>query len=769
MERKNVYIDEGRIVGKSSFYRNIAKLNENVNDDRNSVNADSDYSCSSDHNNSTPVQNESLDASACNNSTQTQNENPDSSDDDFSHSQPDQVFPTENEHWYQNCCSDSSNTSYCSTENNSPRHIESTNNLMESTNASAKPFGFFNLSCSQKNPYDELKFQLLKWGHENKITRECGNQILKIVKQIQFSDVLEKLPTDFRTVMAVPLNKETSPTIISKCGGQYIYFGIENFLNTVGGQPYFDPTSSALKLSINVDGLPISKSSTKQFWPILGSFGQCKVFIIALFLGTSKPDNANDFLNDFVAETNTLIKNGVNIKGKLYEFDLEKVIADAPAKSFVFNLKSHVGYNSCVKCTVVGKRKHHRIFFPEKGEPRDKNHFIKNQNEVDLSDEENDHAVDVNDDDDDGDFCKETSIVTSIEDLDLPMALPFDYMHSICLGSTKKLIEFWSTNKHKPIKRILDKKVIKKIDEKIDELKKYTPVEFNRKPRSFHDIGRWKATELRQFILYTGPSVLKNLLPKKYYQHFLRLHYCTRVLCMKSIMTPEVLDYVEVCLEKFITKFVKLYDESLVNHNIHSLFHILSDCRKFLNLDNFSAFKYENFLKWIKETLKSGNRPLEQVKNRYLQSLYIRSKNIDVDTNDSSEFQLLKKFNEGISEQGEPFEQFRQLKLKDSIFQTNNIKNSVCLTFDGTIVKIESITRFSNGTIEVQGRQFKEISDYYTTPCDSSPIGIYLAGKLSRRTCSMDPREISNKCYVIPETASPPTFYVASLVHQDFL
>ena len=49
------------------------------------------------------------------------------------------------------------------------------------------------------------------------------------------------------------------------------------------------------------------------------------------------------------------------------------------------------------------------------------------------------------------------------------------------------------------------------------------PSEFARQPRSLNEVERWKATEFRQFLLYTGMVVLKQFLSKDMYSHFLTL------------------------------------------------------------------------------------------------------------------------------------------------------------------------------------------------------------------------------------------------------
>lgn len=94
-----------------------------------------------------------------------------------------------------------------------------------------------------------------------------------------------------------------------------------------------------IKLLINVDGLPISKSETNGLCLILGSDTKSEtVYPIGAFYGLKKLVDANDFLHEFVEEAIIICQNGVKNKS----VTLEAVICDVPAKYtfrlYAFNL-----------------------------------------------------------------------------------------------------------------------------------------------------------------------------------------------------------------------------------------------------------------------------------------------------------------------------------------------------------------------------------------------------------------------------------------------
>lgn len=106
--------------------------------------------------------------------------------------------------------------------------------------------------------------------------------------------------------------------------------------------------------------------------------------------------------------------------------------------------------------------------------------------------------------------------------------VPLDYMHLTCLGMMKRLMMFWIKGNQQ------QRMFAENVDEATNLLLKwreFLPYEFARLPRPLADIAFWKAAELQQFLLYTGPIVLKNTLNRPMYIHFMCLHVSIRILC----------------------------------------------------------------------------------------------------------------------------------------------------------------------------------------------------------------------------------------------
>lgn len=63
---------------------------------------------------------------------------------------------------------------------------------------------------------------------------------------------------------------------------------------------------NSIDISVNIDGLPLSKSSNSTFWPILYKIinveNTSTVLLAALYHGTDKPKNVNEYLYDFIEE-----------------------------------------------------------------------------------------------------------------------------------------------------------------------------------------------------------------------------------------------------------------------------------------------------------------------------------------------------------------------------------------------------------------------------------------------------------------------------------
>ncbi|CAI6377285.1 unnamed protein product [Macrosiphum euphorbiae] len=157
--------------------------------------------------------------------------------------------------------------------------------------------------------------ELAQWAILYNISHISLNALLSILRK---HECFITLPKSSKTLL------QTKPISLENMGvvdpGKYYHFGLKNGI--VRHLPYYNNCilEQELKLVIGIDGLPIHKSSSLQFWPILAYIRPKSdlVFPVGLYCGNQKPSDSNDYLKDFVDEAKYLVLNGIQLKDKLY-------------------------------------------------------------------------------------------------------------------------------------------------------------------------------------------------------------------------------------------------------------------------------------------------------------------------------------------------------------------------------------------------------------------------------------------------------------------
>lgn len=152
----------------------------------------------------------------------------------------------------------------------------------------------------------------------------------------------------------------------------------------------------------------------------------------------------------------------------------------------------------------------------------------------------------------------ELTILTQIPRYGSVSDVPIDYMHLVLLGIMKKLIILWLKG---PPKVRVSSANIDKISTNLIELRKSQSSEFARRPRSLRDLKGWKATEFRNFLIYSGPIFLENVLKEEIYTNFMALHVAITIVSSPNFnKIPGEIDYAQDLIEYFI-QTLRLFTE----------------------------------------------------------------------------------------------------------------------------------------------------------------------------------------------------------------
>jgi len=589
---------------------------------------------------------------------------------------------------------------------------ESSNNVsnMQQSSVSDSYESQTDLASEDANVTDDnLKNDLAIWAVQHQISHTALKALLQRLKK---HSCFSSLSVDVRSLLKTPRKQDIR--VVEP--GIYYHFGLQkSMLNILTSMKN---NIDSIKIAINVDGLPLSKSSQQQFWPILGSiFPYNNVFTIGIYHGTEKPANVNDFLKDFVNEAAEMCENGIYVNSRNIQCRIEALICDTPAKAFVLCVKGHSGYSSCTKCTTEGEYVGNRICFPQIDAP------IRSDNDFIQKIDDSYHKPDI------------TCSLLKIPHFKAVTNVPMDYMHLVCLGIMRKLMYLWLNGE---FYYRLQHRAIEEISTRLTtQLKPSIPVEFARKPRKIDYIKLWKATEYRQILLYTGPLAFNSILKKSVYTHFMTLHVIIRILCSKTLY-DEHLSYAQDMILFFIKTFIKMYGVQNVSHNIHSLVHLVDDVKKFGPLDNFSAFRFENHMQVFKKYLRKAEKPLEQVVRRCIEKENLStSSRLSTLTNLSDSIlihpTLITLHDDGplLLDCNNP--QYKIIKYVNGItFKTGSHADNCCGLNCGAIVCIENVAHCKKRNIPVIiGYEFLEKEDLFNIPCSSSLLGIYSVKSLS--------------------------------------
>ncbi|KAE8742105.1 hypothetical protein FOCC_FOCC012379 [Frankliniella occidentalis] len=560
---------------------------------------------------------------------------------------------------------------------------------------------------------------LKEWGTSGGVlSRTKVDELLR-----KLSVVFPNMPKSYKTLLSTAKTAD----ILVTGDYKFWYKGIKKNLDQMNLDEYLQ-VNEEIEIDLSMDGLPLNKNASKmKFWPILGKLvgTEDEPFIIAIYCGKKDPADVDLFLGELVLELNELFNNGYNIRDRAIRFRVRDFILDAPARSLVKCCIGHTGYGACEKCTVHGVHLLDRLF------------GLRTDESSRLQEDRLHHSG-----------------RSPLELIEVGMVSQFrlDTMHLLYKGVFSRLLDAiltWEGPWN------MDANDIRDISNLLLEWTSSCPLDFNRKPRALEEWYKYKATELRRFLLYDAVVAFKDKIDENVYKLMLLLHSGIYILA-SAYLLPLYSDNAEEYLHGFVNYAAQIFGDHFVSYNVHSLTHLVSECRTRGVVEDFSAFPYENALKSIKETLRSGYLPLEQVFKRDSERSYRREVVLKKQEN---RVQLL-----GPRENN----QFSKIIVNKTTFKTGG-KDEVFLTVDGQVVVLENIVCIGRDIVFV-GNRFQDSDNFYSYPINSSELGICKVWNKSQIREHFPLTDVFAKCWLIKKGdyyVSMPLFVVVHFEDGD--
>ena len=251
---------------------------------------------------------------------------------------------------------------------------------------------------------------------------------------------------------------------------------------------------------------------------------------------------------------------------RLLKVALLSVVCDAPARCAVQNFIQYNGWYGCGSCYAKGE-----TFQNNEGNSRSRSHIYRGPETRARTHEETVILARKAEDLQSPHFgVKGFSVLLKVPQFDIIKGISIDYMHCVLLRVMKCLLYLWLYAKHKGCDYFIGsyKDVISR---RLKSLKPH--IQISRLPRTLQNLGHWKASEYRSFLLYYAVPCLTGILPRVYFEHFLLLQNAIYNLLRTSISRNNLI-VARDKLTYFCTSMDILYGPRSLTSNIHALGHL---------------------------------------------------------------------------------------------------------------------------------------------------------------------------------------------------
>lgn len=316
-----------------------------------------------------------------------------------------------------------------------------------------------------------------------------------------------------------------------------------------------------------------------------------------------------------------------------------------------------------------------------------------------------------------------------------------DSLHLLHLGIMKRLILAYKDGHNGCENMKWSKSTVNELTGIIT--RQHMPVEMHRAIRGIDIVNHWKASECAVFLNYIGVCVLDKFLSEDHFKMFLYL-FCATTICSSGCYR-RYLPVARKCFESFISLHLQLFKSA--GSNVHNLIHVSSECEQFGELSSLSGYPFENHLYKIKNILRSGRCPLEQIANRLTEILFI---------NENAYSKIPIQYPVFCNPMKLDSKKFTCVKIRDGLTLNNSYPNKWFLTKSKQIAAFKYFDQSGICAEKING-----IQNVFEVPFESSLINVFKSCnllnysqpeiiQLNEVVCKFVVTNVGNEIFFIP-------------------